>query len=50
VLGLLEREVAFIQKPFVPDALLRKLRKTLDALNGRGGAPTSRWKKLYTGH
>ena len=29
--GLLEREVAFIQKPFVPDALLRKVRETLDA-------------------
>jgi signal transduction histidine kinase/CheY-like chemotaxis protein len=29
--GLLEREVAFVQKPFVPDALLRKVRETLDA-------------------
>jgi two-component system, cell cycle sensor histidine kinase and response regulator CckA len=29
--GLLEREVAFVQKPFVPDVLLRKVRETLDA-------------------
>jgi signal transduction histidine kinase len=29
--GLLERDMAFVQKPFVPDVLLRKLRETLDA-------------------
>jgi two-component system cell cycle sensor histidine kinase/response regulator CckA len=29
--GLLEPEVAFVQKPFVTDVLLRKLRDTLDA-------------------
>jgi signal transduction histidine kinase/CheY-like chemotaxis protein len=28
--GLLERDMAFVQKPFVPDVLLRKLRETLD--------------------
>jgi hypothetical protein len=28
--GLLGREMAFVQKPFVPDVLLRKLRETLD--------------------
>jgi signal transduction histidine kinase/CheY-like chemotaxis protein len=29
--GLLDRDMAFVQKPFVPDVLLRKLRDTLDA-------------------
>ena len=28
--GILETEVAFIQKPFTPDALAQKVRETLD--------------------
>jgi hypothetical protein len=28
--------VAFVQKPFVPDVLLRKVRETLDANGGAG--------------
>jgi CheY-like chemotaxis protein len=29
--GLLEQEIAFLQKPFAPDALIRKVREVLDA-------------------
>jgi signal transduction histidine kinase/ActR/RegA family two-component response regulator len=37
--GLLEREVAFVQKPFVPDVLLRKIRETLDGAGAAGHGP-----------
>jgi two-component SAPR family response regulator len=29
--GVLERDIAFIQKPYAPDALLHKVRDVLDA-------------------
>ena len=29
--GVLERGQAFVQKPFLPDSLLRKVREVLDA-------------------
>jgi PAS domain S-box-containing protein len=38
--GLLGGEVVFVQKPFTPDSLARKVRETLDA-PGRGAGPAA---------
>jgi CheY-like chemotaxis protein len=36
--GVLAKEEAFLQKPFTPDALARRVREVLDARKGGGGA------------
>ena len=33
--GVLEAQLAYLQKPFTPDALATKVREVLDARNGR---------------